>query len=106
MGPSDVVLYAGLLLTVLNIIDRIAIIKDKTQAPHQVHEKRITDLELEVSNIKKYLDNDDKRIKSLERGGKVLLRSIGALLSHSIDGNNTDEMKLAREELNEYLIQR
>jgi hypothetical protein len=40
----------------------------------------------------------------LEEGVKVLLKSMGALLSHSIDGNNMDEMKEARDDLNSYLI--
>ena len=53
-----------------------------------------------------YATNDNKRIENLEEGGRVLLKSLGALLSHGIDGNNVDEMKLAREELNEYLIGR
>ena len=37
--PSDVVLWLGLLLTVLNIIDRAAILRDRGVKPHMLHER-------------------------------------------------------------------
>ena len=60
----------------------------------------------DVEKIRAYLSSDNMRIKSLEQGNRVMLHCMGALLSHGIDGNNVDEMRLAREELNEYLIQK
>ena len=59
------------------------------------------------------LDNDNKRLKELEEWKKesdewqkVMMKSMLALLSHSIDGNNTDGLKQAKNELQEYLIRR
>ena len=100
------VLGFGLVLTILNIIERIILFKDKAKQPHLQHEQRIVALESEVKSIDDKLNADNSRITDLEMGGRVLLKSMGALLSHGIDGNNTDEMKLAREELNDYLISR
>ena len=61
----------------------------------------------------KLLDNDNKRIKDLEarqaeveEAQKVLMRSMLALMSHAIDGNHTDDLKEARDNLQEYLIRR
>lgn len=34
------------------------------------------------------------------------IKSYGTRVFHGIDGNNIQEMKIAREELNEYLIER
>jgi len=104
--PQDLVLYFGLLLTILNIIDRSTLLKEKAKAPQKEMEHRITQLEDKVDKLGSFATNDNKRIENLEEGGRVLLKSLGALLSHGIDGNNVDEMKLAREELNEYLIGR
>lgn len=103
---DDIVLAIGVILTVLNIIERVILFKDKAKQPHLQHEQRIVAVESEVKHIKDKLNDDSQRITELEMGTRVLMKSIGALLTHGIDGNNTDEMKLAREELNDYLISR
>ena len=104
--PNDLVLYFGLLLTILNIIDRVTLLREKAKSPQKEMEHRLTQLEDKVEKLSAYATNDNTRIENLEEGGRVLLKSLGALLSHGIDGNNIQEMKLAREELNEYLIRR
>ena len=102
--PADLVLYGGLLLTILNIIDRSTILKEKTEKPRKEMEERVDSLDGRITDIENKLKNYDYRVIQLEDGVKVLLRSMSALLSHSIDGNNLDEMKDARDDLNEYLI--
>lgn len=104
--PQDLVLYFGFILTILNIIDRSSLLKEKAKAPQKEMEIRINALEDKVDRLSTYLTNDNARIENLEEGGRVLLKSLGALLSHGIDGNNVQEMKAAKEELNEYLIRR
>lgn len=59
------------------------------------------------------LANDNKRLTELEErqeetdeAMKVLMNSMLALMSHAIDGNNTDELRKARNEMQEYLIRR
>ena len=59
------------------------------------------------------LDNENKRIKELEEKQvdteealQILMKSMLALMSHSIDGNHTDELKKARDDMQEYLIRR
>ena len=102
--PADLVLYGGLLLTILNIIDRSTILKERSEKPQKELEERVDSLDERITGIENKLKNYDYRVIQLEEGVKVLLRSMGALLSHSIDGNNTEEMKEVREKLNEYLI--
>ena len=105
MSTAEIlVLGFGLVLTILNIIERVILLKDKAKQPHLQHEQRINALESEVKNIEDKLNDDSERIAELEMGTRVLMKSIGALLSHGIDGNNTDEMRVAREELNDFLI--
>ena len=59
------------------------------------------------------LDKDNKRLYQLEQrqsemeeAQKVLMRSMLALMSHAIDGNHTEDLKLARDDLQEFLIRR
>ena len=59
------------------------------------------------------LDNDNKRLNKMEErqaemeeAQKMLMKSMLALMSHSIDGNHLEELKLARDDMQDYLIRR
>lgn len=52
------------------------------------------------------LDNDNRRLKELEQSNKVLMQSMLAMMSHLIDGNHTEDLKQARDDLQNYLIHR
>lgn len=52
------------------------------------------------------LDNDNKRIASLEDGNKVICKALIAMLSHEINGNSTEKLKQAMSDLQNYLIDR
>lgn len=59
------------------------------------------------------LDNDFRRINDLERKQaetdealQIMMKSMLALMTHAIDGNHTDELKRARDDMQEYLIRR
>lgn len=53
-----------------------------------------------------YFKNDKVKIESIEEGNKFTQRALLALLSHNIDGNNKAQMEKARNDLQEYLIER
>lgn len=59
------------------------------------------------------LDNDNRRIKELEKSRQdtdeainILMQSMLALMSNAIDGNHKEELKIARDDLQKYLIKR
>lgn len=52
------------------------------------------------------LDKDNKRLKELEESNKIIMQSLLALMSHELDGNHTQNLKEARDDLQKYLIQR
>lgn len=52
------------------------------------------------------LDSDNRRIKSLEDGNRVVCKALMALLSHEINGNSNDKLQKALSDLNDYLIER
>ena len=54
----------------------------------------------------KLLDNDNKRLRELEDSNKIIMQSMLALMSHAIDGNHTEDLKIARDDLQKYLIRR
>lgn len=52
------------------------------------------------------LDQDNKRLKDLEDGNRVVCRGILALLSHEINGNSDDKLRASHQEITNYLIER
>ena len=59
------------------------------------------------------LDNDNRRLNELEKHQaendealQIIMKSMLALMTHAIDGNHTDELKRARDDMQEYLIRR
>lgn len=59
------------------------------------------------------LDNDNRRLNDLEKKQveteealQILMKSMLALMTHSIDGNHTEELEKARDDMHDYLIKR
>lgn len=50
------------------------------------------------------LDNDNRRLKAIEDSNKMILQSLLVIINHEITGNGIEKMKEAREELQEFLI--
>lgn len=101
---------AGLLavITAINLImslaNNVRRERDVLTAPDMERDRRISDLEHTVEEIKRYMSRDDERIKELEEGNKLMQKMLVALGRHSIDGNHTDELKKASDELNDFIF--
>ena len=59
-----------------------------------------------VARHDKLLDNDDKRLKEIENSNRMILQCLLVIINHDITGNGIEKMKTARDELQEYLINR
>ena len=64
------------------------------------------DLKNTVARHDKILDNDDKRLKEIENSNRMILQCLLVIINHDITGNGIEKMKTARDELQEYLINR
>ena len=106
MKPEQFSILLAIVLSGLNIINVVLILKDKASAPNKEQDRRISLVEEDVRELKKKQDTSYADIDNLKSANKILMKSMSALLSHGIEGNNVSEMKLAREELNEYLFDR
>lgn len=62
--------------------------------------------DMKLKRHQELLENDNKRLKELEESNKIIMQSMLALMTHAIDGNHTDELKQARDDLQKYLIRR
>ena len=56
--------------------------------------------------LAQWREDTDRRLDASEKQGKIVLKGINALLSHEINGNSTDRLKSAQQEITNYLIDR
>ena len=96
---SAIVVLSGAVHVVINLFAKVS-------APNKLQNSRIEAKEKRLNDHDVLLKNDLKRLKDLDNANRVTQRAILALLSHGIDGNDIEELKKAKLELQEYLIKR
>lgn len=64
------------------------------------------DLKKLVDKHSAMLDNDNQRLKVIEESSKRTLQCLLIIINHDITGNGIEQMKEARNDLQEYLINR
>ena len=92
-------------------------IRQHFKKPNMEQNEQISKLWDEVTSLKKetndtkeqflaFFANDKKQLESIEEGNRVTQQALLALLSHGIDGNDTEALKSAKKALEKYLISR
>lgn len=76
----------------------------KAKSPEMEQDKRLTNLEERMARHDELLTNDNIRLKTIEDGNRITQKSLLALLSHGIDGNDVEAMKEAKKQLQDHLI--
>lgn len=97
---------ASALVLLANAGEKVVKAVKAAKAPNQAQNERLDRLEDWQEGVDRKLDNDSKRLEAIESGDRVSQRALLALLSHGIDGNNTQQMQDARDELQNHLINR
>lgn len=108
--PADLIsIFLGICAAIVSISAATTVIIKIIQhakAPDKKQDERLDALERKVKHFAELFDNDNERLKELEEGNMVTQQAILALLSHSINGNDTDKLTKARDDLQKYLIER
>ena len=78
----------------------------KAKQPEKTQNERIEKLEKKMEKYDQQFDNDNKRLKALEEGNRITQEALLALLGHAKDGNNTQQIIEAENDLKQYLINR
>ena len=74
------------------------------KAPNDQQDKRLDAIEKRVAKHDTLLDNDKKRLDKLEEGNRVHMRVLMAMAAHMLDGNHTQQLKDATQQMNEFLL--
>ena len=86
------------------LVDRIISYANKPKEVTDDLKRRIEELERKTDEeFKQKFEAYDKELANIRESNKVTQRAILALLKHSIDGNNSELLHKAEEELTDYL---
>ena len=76
------------------------------KAPEESQNQRLAAVETTMEKHMEYLAKDKARIDSLEEGNQAAHRLLLALANHALDGNAVEELRRAKNDMQEYLIRR
>lgn len=103
MWPTILAIASAIVL-ISNAVEKVVKAIKAAKAPETNQNKKIADLEDRVKKVEEKLENDKKQIAVIREGNHVLTKGMFALLEHGINGNNIDQMKDAKHDVEEYLI--
>jgi len=110
LTPNDLIAIllwvCGAIISISSATAIIIKLVQKAKQPERNQDKRIEELERLVKRHEQLFNNDNTRLNELEEGNRVTQQALLALLSHSINGNDTDKLTKARDDLQQYLILR
>lgn len=101
---TQVAAICGLILSIASVVTLFITIIRKAKAPEAKQNERLDVLEKAVQKHDELFRNDLARFERMESGNRIMQKCMLALLSHGIDGNDIEQMRQARSDLNEYLI--
>jgi len=90
---------------ILGLCSALAVIWGTVKIIKEI-KKPSDDLKNKIEQHDYFLDQDKKRIDNIDESNKILCKSMLVLINHEITGNGIDKMKQARDELQDYLIER
>ena len=95
---------ASAFVLLANAYDKFMAAKKRANAPNDIQDKRITELENRMGSVERKLDNDMQELRIIHDGNQACFQALLALLDHGIDGNNITQMQNAKIVLQKHLI--
>ena len=75
----------------------------KAKEPWDVITQRLANVETKLADHERHLKANQERLTSAERESAVMMNAMFALLSHAVDGNETERCREAKIELQDFL---
>lgn len=64
------------------------------------------ELKARVDKLEAYQNNDHNALKTLETGNEKICKCILAITDHELTGNSVDKLRKAKDEMQDYLIEK
>jgi hypothetical protein len=107
-------LFVGVCSLIITASGAFAVIERAIKhfkAPQEADRKQIADIadrvtatEDSIKRLDSYIARDNVRLNDFETSDKATKIALLALLNHALDGNNTDDVRAAKKDLERYLI--
>lgn len=115
--PSELVAFigtiAGVCAGIATIAGFIVALVKRWKAPEVEQNRRIKALEdenktlwEEIKRLDNRLNSGNDRFDEIEKANRVILRSLQALLAESLGADATEALKKAKNELDEYFLEK
>jgi len=98
-----VIAAIGLILTLLNIFDKIATIKQRVREPQEDLNARLEVIEQWQRTVEGRLTLGNDHFAYIDEGNYATNKALLALMDHALNGNNLTELTAARNALDDYL---
>ena len=100
-----VVLAAASAIVLLsNAVEKIVNAVKAAKAPEQKQNDEIAEIKSRLDKVEREIRLDEKKLEDSKECNHVITKGVLALLDHGINGNNIDQMKEARSDVEKYLI--
>lgn len=106
LTPETILALVSAFILIATAIEKIAKAVKVAKAPNDRQNERLDALETWRTDVDRKLSVDNDRLGDIDNANRVTQRALLALLDHSIDGNNIEQMQHAKEELQDHLINR
>jgi len=91
-------------LVLINFYNAIVQLVKTSKTPTDNLESRVDEIERRMSRYDEMFGRDKARLDSFDESNRIILKSLLAIIKHDLDGNNTDALKLAQEDLQNYML--
>lgn len=89
-------------ITIVNTWKALREVKQESPTGKQAEMLRIHEERLDL--IEERLKQGDDRFHEMDAGNKAIQKALLALMSHAINGNDVEQLKSAKKELENYLV--
>lgn len=104
LAIGGILALSGAVTTVGGAIEKIAKAIRVVKAPEQAQNDEITEIKDRLDKLESKLGKDERQIEASKECNRVLTKGMLALLEHGINGNNIDQMRDAKNDVEAYLI--
>lgn len=107
MTNVEIILYiCAAISTIGAAVSVISNMTAKVKEPYVEHTNRIVALETKIQEYDQYFKVDKKRLDYIEVQQSEMLKAMFALLSHATDNNDVERCRKAKNELQEFLVEK
>ena len=101
---GGILALAGAVSTIGGAIEKIAKAVRVAKAPEKKQNDEISEIKERLDKLESKLKKDESQIEASKECNRVLTKGMLALLEHGINGNNIDQMRDAKNDVEAYLI--